>query len=144
MTKRNSDAPVVTHAIPMVVVNAAGTPTVRPALSYDPADPHAVTATFPTPGEPVVWTFARDLLTRGLAHSVGEGDVRIWPGRDVSGRATVNIELTTPTGGLVAQARSRDINRFLSHSHIAVPAGTESAHQDIDRLIDRLLQPKYG
>ena len=138
MGERNPHASVVTHAITMVVVNAADAPTVRPALSYDPADPHAVTATFPTSGGPVVWTFARDLLSRGLSDPVGEGDVRIWPGRDITGRATVNIELTTPAGVLVAQARSRDINRFLRHSLIAVPAGTESDHQDI------VLQPKFG
>ena len=126
MSERNLDAPVVTHAITMVVVNAAGTPSVQPTLAYDPADPYAVTATFPTSGEPVVWTFARDLLSRGLSGPVGDGDVRVWPSRDISGKAIVNIELTTSSGGLVAQARSRDINRFLSHSLFAVPAGTES------------------
>ena len=92
----------------------------------------------------MVWTFARDLLCRGLSHTVGEGDVHIWPGRDRSGRAIVNIELTTSAGGLVAQARTRDINRFISHSLVAVPAGTEGDHLDIDQLIDQLLQPKPG
>ena len=54
------------------------------------------------------------------------------------------IELCSPDGELVAQARTRDIYQFLSRSLAAVPAGTETDRIDLDQLIDQLLQPTDG
>ena len=118
--------------------------TVDAALGYDPADPFAVTATFVTVEGDVVWTFARDLLARGLSGPAGEGDVHIWPCVDAEGGATVIIELCSPDGELVAQARTCDVYPFLSRSLAAVPAGTEADRIDLDQLIDQLLQPTEG
>ena len=142
MSERNLYADVVTHDLALLCVDPVGTlTTVDAALGYDPADPFAVTVTFVTVEGDVVWTFARDLLARGLTGPAGEGDVHIWPCVDADGGATVIIELCSPDGELVAQARTRDIYQFLGRSLAAVPAGTETDRIDLDQLIDQLLQP---
>ncbi|MEU6964995.1 SsgA family sporulation/cell division regulator [Streptomyces chrestomyceticus] len=49
-------------------------------LTYRTTDPYAVTACFNAGTEDErVWTFAHDLLDGGLTHSVGIGDVVVWP-----------------------------------------------------------------
>ena len=142
MSERNLYADLVTHDLALQCVDAVGTlTTVDAALGYDPADPFAVTVTFVTVEGDVVWTFARDLLARGLSGPAGQGDVHIWPCLDAEGCATVIIELCSPDGELVAQARTRDIYQFLGRSLAAVPAGTETDRIDLDQLIDQLLQP---
>ena len=142
MSERNLYADPVTHDLALQCVDPVGTlSTVNAALGYDPADPFAVTTTFVTIEGDVVWTFARDLLARGLSGPAGEGDVHIWPSVDAEGCATVILELCSPDGELVAQARTRDIYQFLGRSLAAVAAGTETERIDIDQLIDQLLQP---
>ncbi len=127
MSERNLYADLVSHDLALQCVDAVGTlTTVDAALGYDPADPFAVTVTFVTAEGDVVWTFARDLLARGLTGPAGVGDVHIWPCLDAEGAATVIIELCSPDGELVAQARTRDIYQFLSRSLAAVPAGAET------------------
>ena len=139
MSEPNPCGGVVTHDLTMECVDAVGTSTtVDVGFGYDPADPYAVTATFRTAAGDEAWTFARDLLARGLTDPAGEGDVHLWPCLDATGRAAVIIELCSPDGELVVSARTQDIYRFLSCSLAAVPAGTESDHQDLDQLIDRL------
>jgi hypothetical protein len=131
---------VVTQDVTMECVDAAGTITTLDAtLGYNPADPYAVTTTFRTSGGSVVWTFARELLSRGLTTPTGEGDVHVWPCLDSAGRAVVIIELSSPDGELIAQAPTADIYRFVSRSLALVPAGLESAYVDVDALIERLL-----
>ena len=56
-------------------------------LRYETADPWAVRVAFQTgaknedgSGDGIVeWMFARQLLTDGVAKTVGEGDIRVWP-----------------------------------------------------------------
>jgi hypothetical protein len=142
ISERNLYADPVTHDLALQCVNAVGTlSTVDAVLGYDPADPFAVTATFVTGEGDVVWTFARDLLAGGLTGPAGVGDVHLWPSVDAEGGATVIIELCSPDGELVAQARTHDIYGFLSRCLAAVPAGTEADRLDLDQLIDQLLQP---
>jgi hypothetical protein len=142
MSERNLYADVVTHDLALLCVDPVGTlTTVNAVLGYDPADPFAVTVTFVSVEGDVVWAFARDLLVRGLTGPAGEGDVHIWPCVDAEGCATVIIELCSPDGELVAQARTRDLYPFLSRSLAAVPAGTETDWIDLDQLVERLLQP---
>ena len=144
-SERNLYADLVSHDLALQCVDAVGNlTTVAAVLGYDPADPFAVTATFVTVEGDVVWTFARDLLARGLSGPAGEGDVHIWPSVDAEGAATVILELCSPSGELVAQARTHDIYQFLGRSLAAVPAGTETDRIDLDRLIDQLLQPTEG
>ena len=134
------NAGVVSQDIKMECVDAAGTITTLDAsLGYDPADPFAVTATFRTSGGSVVWTFARELLSRGLTTPTGDGDVHVWPCLDSLGRAVVIVELTSPDGELIVQAPTVDVYRFVTRSLAVVPAGMEGSYVDIDNLIEQLL-----
>ena len=145
ISERNLYADVVRYDLALQCVDPVGTlTTVDAALGYDPADPFAVTATFRTVQGNVVWTFARDLLVRGLNGPAGVGDVHLWPCVDAEGTATVIIELCSPDGELVAQARTRDIYAFLGRALSAVPTGTETDRIDLDQLIDQFLQPTDG
>jgi hypothetical protein len=134
------NAGVINQDISMDCVDPSGTVTSLDAtLGFNPADPYAVTVAFRTPAGSVVWTFARDLLSRGLTTPSGEGDVHVWPCLDAAGRAVVIIELTSPDGELVAQAATQDIYRFVSRTLAIVPAGLESSYVDMDELIDQIL-----
>ena len=108
-------------------------------LGFAATDPYAVTARFLTPQGDVLWTFARELLARGLTDPAGQGDVQIWPCLDTDGRAMIVIELRSPDGELIAQARTQEVYRFVSRTLAMVPAGLESDYLDVDELIGRLL-----
>lgn len=108
-------------------------------FSYRQSDPFAVTITFMTPEGELPWTFSRDLLTRGLTDPVGEGDVRVAPSIGEQGKAVVIIELSSPDGHLVTQARSQDIRHFVTQSTVVVPEGEESHYLRIDDMISQLL-----
>ena len=69
-----------------VVVNTAGwvrseseTETVEVQLSYEPADPFAVSLDVSAPTRHLTWVFSRDLLADGLRSMVplGEGDIQV-------------------------------------------------------------------
>ncbi|RYP84968.1 SsgA family sporulation/cell division regulator [Nocardioides guangzhouensis] len=108
------------------------------SLGYQPSDPYAVTVTFRTAGGDVIWTFARDLLTRGLTAPAGEGDVHVWPCLNSTGRAVVIIELRSPDGELLVQAPALELTAFVNRTLALVPTGTESSQFDIDELIGQL------
>ena len=87
---------IVTQDVTMQCVDAAGQSLVLEAtLGYDVQDPYAVTTTFRTDQCEVPWTFARELLTRGLTSPVGEGDVHVWPSRNDSEQDVVVIKLSS-------------------------------------------------
>jgi len=139
--QRDTYTEVITQDITIDCVDVAGTVmTLEASLGYNPSDPYAVTATFITSAGDVVWTFARELLSRGLTDPAGEGDVHVWPCLDAAGRAVVIIELSSPDGELIAQARAQDVYRFVSRTLAAVPAGLEASHIDVDRLVNQLLR----
>lgn len=130
----------VTQEITMRCVDGQGeSVTLEAALGYDVRDPYAVTASFRTDFSEVVWTFARDLLLRGLTDPAGEGDVHVWPCLDSRGSSVVIIELSSPDGELLVQAPTPEVTRFVNRSLARVPVGTESEYIDVDQLIDRLL-----
>jgi hypothetical protein len=108
-------------------------------LGYQATDPYAVTMTFLTAGGDLTWTFGRDLLLRGVSIPTGDGDVHVCPSLGVDGRAVVLVELSSPDGHLILQARTQEIADFVDRSLAVVPAGEESAHLDVDALVDRLL-----
>lgn len=131
----------VTAQIALECVDDYGTSHhVASVFGYDLADPFAVTVTFCTPQGDLPWTFARDLLVRGLDGPSGDGDVHVWPSITARGRAVVLIELSSPDGHLIAQARTDEVYRFLTRTLALVPAGAETEHFDVDGLVGQLLQ----
>jgi len=108
-------------------------------LGYRRSDPYAVAMTFITGEGDLVWTFGRDLLTRGLATPVGDGDVHVAPAIGLSGTAMVSIELSSPDGHLVLQAKSSAVTDFITRSFAVVPDGDESDFFDADTLISQVL-----
>lgn len=108
-------------------------------LGFQRIDPYAVTMTFITSEGDLVWTFGRDLLSRGLVAPVGDGDVHVAPAIGISGLAMASIELSSPDGHLVLLARASDVTDFVSRSLEVVPAGAETAHFDVDSLISQVL-----
>lgn len=107
-------------------------------LGYSEREPFAVTLHFRS--AEVVWTFARDLLRRGLTGPAGSGDVAVWPRLDSEGRAAVVIELRSPDGEIAVQGRTIDVYRFVARTLDLVPCGSESALLDLDGLVADLLR----
>lgn len=115
---------------------------VRSGLSYDAADPYAVTVAFHTGTGPsadvVEWTFARQLLTEGACAPVGDGDVRVWPsGGD--GEAVVCLSLCSPSGRALFEIPEPELIEFLTMTYVAVPTGAESDLVDVDAELMQLL-----
>jgi hypothetical protein len=125
-------------ALRLVVPDGSPVP-VTAGIRYDAHDPYAVTVTFFTgASEPVRWTFARQLLTDGVEHSVGEGDVRVWPAQ-MDGNPIVYIALSSPSGRALFEASLADVVDFLSRSYLAVPTGSESDFVDVAAELNMLL-----
>lgn len=110
------------------------------SISFDPADPWAVALDLYAGPTPVRWTFSRELLIDGLHEPAGEGDVLVAPCLDEAGRAVVVIELRSPDGSFVGQLPSRELTAFVRSVLDAVPAGAETAHLDMDALLDLMLR----
>jgi Streptomyces sporulation and cell division protein, SsgA len=110
-------------------------------FGYDPDDPFAIRAEFTlTEGEaPVVWIFARDLITAGLEAPAGQGDVALWPSQS-RGEPVVCLALSSPGGQALLECRREDLEGFLEQTLCTVAAGDESRHLDVDTPIDRLLE----
>lgn len=136
----NTERDHVTQPVMMECVDGAGqSMTLEAVLGYTAADPYAVTTTFRTAAGDVIWTFARELLVRGLTSPAGDGDVHVWPCLDASGNAVVIVELNSPDGELLVQIPTKDLYSFVNRTLAAVPVGSESDHMDLDLLIDRLM-----
>lgn len=125
----------------LVVPGAASLP-VRAGLAYDAADPYAVQVAFHTGTEQhaqvVDWTFARQLLTDGLAGPVGQGDVQVWPSTS-AGEAVACLSLSSPSGKALFEVPVPELVGFLSATYEAVPPGTESAYVDVEAELALLL-----
>lgn len=141
MDQSMNTAPLgITQAVTLELIDASGAATPLSAeLHYEAADPYAVTTVFITGQSRVHWTFGRDLLSEGLYQPAGEGDVHVWPCLDSGGRAVVIIELSSPDGEALVQARTGDLSGFVERMHAVVPPGRESAHLDLDTTIASLL-----
>ena len=108
-------------------------------LTYDHSDPYAIKIAFHTGGTDIVeWTFARSLLTDGVTHPVGEGDVQVWPSHS-SGRPVVCISLSSPSGQAMFEAPLTQVVEFLTRSYAVVPTGSESDHVDVEAELALLL-----
>ncbi len=126
----------VTAPVQLELIDASGTATPLEAeLRFDANDPYAVTTVFRTGHSEVCWTFGRDLLAEGLYEPAGDGDVHVWPCLDNQGHAVVIIELCSPDGEALVQARSGDLRSFVDRINRAVKPGTESDMLDVDAAI---------
>ena len=83
--------------------------------------------------------FARDLLAEGLYEPTGDGDVHVWPCLDARGRAVTIIELSSPDGEALMQARSDEVCEFLARTEALVPTGSEGGLMDVDGALARIL-----
>ena len=136
----NTAPAVVTQPVALELIDTAGTATpIEAELRYDPADPYAVTTVFKTGSSQVRWTFGRELLTEGLYEPAGDGDVHVWPCLDSSGHAVVIIELCSPDGEALVQARTGDLQSFVERMNQAVARGSESDLVDVDAAIAAIL-----
>lgn len=130
----------VTRALTLELLDESGTATsLESILSYDADDPYAVTASFTIAETTVQWVFARSLLAVGVYEPVGEGDVHVWPSLNALGQAVTVIELSSPEGEALIQARSDDVCEFLRRTEGLVALGTEATYVDIDEAISKLL-----
>ena len=126
----------VTQTLSLELVDAAGgVTTLETEFVYDAQDPFAVSATFHTITGPVRWTFGRDLLIGGLYEPTGDGDVHVWPCLDNEAQPVVIIELCSPDGEALVQARTADITAFVEQMTAAVAPGSEAEHLDVDGAI---------
>ena len=135
----NTAPVVVTQAVALELIDTAGTATpIEAELRYDPADPYAVTTVFKTGQSQVRWTFGRALLSEGLYEPAGDGDVHVWPCLDSAGHAVVIIELGSPDGEALVQARTGDLQSFVERMNQTVAVGSESELLDIDAAISAI------
>jgi hypothetical protein len=122
----------------LVVPGSASLP-VMADLAYDAADPYAVHVAFHTGEHDVVdWVFARQLLTDGVTHPVGDGDVQVWPSH-AAGRPLVCLALSSPSGRALFEIPLADLVEFLTKTYAAVPTGSESDFVDVDAELGLLL-----
>ena len=119
-----------------------GTVPLDVTLSYDAADPFAVTVILHAEPGAVRWTFARDLLVDGMFAPAGleDGDVYVWPCLADGQVAVVVVELRSPTGEFMGQVATRDMGRFVDDMLGAVPLGSEADEVDLDAALERLLE----
>ncbi len=116
------------------------------SLRYETADPWAVRVAFQTgaknedgSGDGVVeWMFARQLLTDGVATTVGEGDVRVWPTR-IGDESFVNLAMASPSGSALFEIDRDSLVEFLQQTYLAVPTGSEEEVIDLDAELALLL-----
>ncbi len=125
----------------LLVPGTAALP-VRADLRYEIADPYAVQISFhtgsETRGDVVQWTFARQLLSSGVAAPCGEGDVKVWPSTS-SGPAVVCLALSSPSGRALFEVPLVDLVQFLGQTYETVPSGGEGDYVDVDAELALLL-----
>jgi hypothetical protein len=132
---------IVSQSVTLDLIDSTGASTpIDAELQYDPRDPYAVTTVFMTGRSQVRWTFGRDLLAAGLYEPSGDGDVHVWPCLDSDGHAVVIVELCSPDGEALVQAKTGDLSAFVDRMHKAVTPGAESEYLDLDAAIAAILE----
>ena len=131
----------VTMPLTLSVSAVTGEAELDAELRYDPADPLAVTLAIGIEcGEPVIWTFARDLLADGVKEPAGEGDITIEPatGEDLHEERALRVTLATDCLATMLVSMDRVVE-FLVETFALVPTGTELDRVDFDAEIAALL-----
>jgi len=115
-------------------------------LRYSADDPWAVRVAFQTGAQTedggdgiVEWMFARQLLTDGIAGTVGEGDIRVWPAM-AGGERVVNLAMASPSGSALFEIDRDELVEFLQQTYLAVPTGSEEDVVDLDAELALLLE----
>ena len=132
----------ITTPLSLVVSTGTGEAELDAELRYDPADPFAVSLAIGVEcGEPVVWTFARDLLSAGVSAPTGEGDITVEPdpasALDDDARM---LRITLATDCLATMLTSSDrVVEFLVETYAIVPTGSELDRVDLDAEIAALI-----
>jgi hypothetical protein len=117
-------------------------------LYYDCQDPYAVTMSLDAgTGEPIDWTFARDLLAAAGYGPAGMGDVQAWPCAAPAApetdagaqQQTLSIALGSADGYAVFETGAAGIEAFLDRTYELVPAGQESGWLDLDAELTEFL-----
>ncbi len=136
----NSSATVAAEVGLRLVVPEHGGVPLTASLYYRGDDPYAIRMAFHVGmDEPVEWIFARDLLSAGLSHPAGEGDVRLWPSTG-SNRGVLNIALSSPFGQAQFEAPLAALTGFLLRTFEVVPAGREGDFIDISVELNEMLR----
>lgn len=121
-------------------------------LRYASDDPWAVRVAFQVGGSQVggsegggsegdgivEWMFARQLLTDGVAGTVGDGDVRVWPSTS-GGERVINLAMASPSGSALFEIDRDALVQFLQQTYVAVPTGSEEDLVDLDAELALLL-----
>jgi hypothetical protein len=131
----------ITTPLTLTVSTGTGEADLDAELRYDPADPFAVSLAIGVDcGEPVVWTFARELLAAGVNAPAGEGDITVEP--DVSegfgGDRLLRVTLATDCMATMLAPTDRVVE-FLVESYAVVATGAELDRVDFDAEIAALL-----
>jgi hypothetical protein len=127
----------ITTPLALTVTTGAAEAELDAELRYDPADPFAVSLAIGTDcGEPVIWTFARDLLAAGITAPSGEGDITIEP--DTGEERVLHITLATDCMATMIASSDRVVE-FLVETFALVPTGAELDRVDLDAEIAALL-----
>ncbi|WP_329264353.1 SsgA family sporulation/cell division regulator [Streptomyces sp. NBC_01478] len=115
-------------------------------LSYDTADPYAVSLTFHMCTDATVrWVVGRDLLLDGLEKLTGVGDIQVWPSRlPWAGRVHIALCPCPRQEAVVVTVSARALEAFLRRTLAMVPAGTEERHLDMDAAVHQLLSDPGG
>jgi len=130
----------ITAELALRLVVPGGTPVpVAATMRYEPADPYAVSIGFRTGADEVVeWTFARELLSDGVRHPAGDGDVQVWPAAQSGGRI-VCLSLSSPSGHALFEMPRSEVLSFLRRTYSVVPLGSESEAVDLDAELALLM-----
>jgi sporulation and cell division protein SsgA len=135
-------ARTITTPVALIVMTGAGEAALDAELRYDPADPFAVSLAIGTEcGDPVVWTFARDLLSAGVGSPQGEGDITVEPdfASDLDSDERM-LRITLATDCLATMlVPAAQVVEFLVESFTVVPTGSELDRVDFDAEIAALL-----
>ena len=113
---------------------AAETETVEVQLTYDAADPFAVTVDVAAPSRRMTWVFSRDLLADGLRSMVplGEGEIQVQ-----ATSVLTEISGTDETGlPVVLRLPWWNTREFVRLSQAEVPRGREQL--DVDAWVAAL------
>ncbi|SFK23607.1 SsgA family sporulation/cell division regulator [Streptomyces pini] len=122
-------------------------------LVHRAADRYAITAVFNAgTAEERTWLFARELLADGLRHSVGIGDVIVWPGPDephlADHRRRIFIRLRSAGGTALLSMAREDAVAFLDAGAPLAEQATTTAPADTldewEKELTEIICPRSG